>query len=79
MLGKSRKSLIRLCLLLMFNTETKPVDFETMYGEHEHSTPNVLANDTILQEELLANYGSELAQAKECYYQRILQSLGLSY
>ena len=69
---KSRKSLIRLCLLLMFNTETKPVDLETLYGEHEHSTPNDYSNDTILQEELLANFNSDLAQAKDGYYQRIL-------
>ena len=56
----------------MFNTETKAVDLETLYGEHEHSTPNDYSNDTILQEELLANFNSDLAQAKDGYYQRIL-------
>ena len=56
----------------MFNTETKPVDLETLYGEHEHPTPNDYSNDTILQEELLANFNSDLAQAKDGYYQLIL-------
>lgn len=49
----------------MFNTKNKPVNLETIYGEHEYSSPNIETNDTILQEETFANFTRDLAQAKE--------------
>ena len=55
---------IRLCLMLMFETENKPVHFESLYGEHHHSVSDVESNDTILQREIFNNYTRNLAQAK---------------
>ena len=49
----------------MFNTKTKPVNLESIYGEHEYSAPNFETNDTILQKEMLANYTRDFDQAKE--------------
>ena len=49
----------------MFETKIKPVNLETIYGEHEYSSPNVATNDTVLQEESFANFTRDLAQAKE--------------
>ena len=55
----------RLCVLLMFDTKSKSDNLETIYGEHEYSSPNVATNDTVLQEESFANFTRDLAQAKE--------------
>ena len=49
----------------MFETKTKPVNLESIYGEHEYSDPNFETNDTIRQKEMLTNYTNDFAQAKE--------------
>ena len=49
----------------MFETKAKPVNLESIYGEHEFSAPNFETNDTIRQKEMLANYTRDFAQAKE--------------
>ena len=52
----------------MFETKAKPVNLESIYGEHEFSAPNFETNDTILQKEMLVNFTRDFAHAKEGFH-----------